>query len=370
MKVVVLTSSRADFGIYLPLLKALDADTFFELSLIVFGTHLSNYHGRTIDEIKKEKFNILETVDSMMLGDSPEAISNAMGNTMARFAGVWSRVANEIDLVFALGDRYEMFAAVSAALPFGIKIAHLHGGETTLGAIDNALRHAISHVSQLHFTSTEHYGQRVAQLIGDEGNIYNVGSLSLENLENISLLDPEAFFNKFEIDINLETILVTVHPETVSLSKNEQYVLEISSALLALSNNYQILITMPNADTMGTLFREAFLNLSAENASIITVENLGVQGYFSVMNSCKFLLGNTSSGIIEAATFKKYVVNIGDRQKGRSQSDNIYNVSFSKVEILNAVSEIGDSKYSGRNIYYQKNVSKNIIKVLKDNSLD
>lgn len=366
MRIAILTSSRADYGIYLPLLKKLKSDNSFDLKMIVFGTHLSRFHGYTIEQIEQDGFEVTEKLETLILGDSETAISNAIGNTIIRFSNLWERLKNQVDLVFALGDRYEMFAAVTAAIPFNIKIAHLHGGETTLGAIDNKFRHAITLMASIHFAATEHYCYKIKQLTGQEKGIHNVGALSLENLENFQLLSKVTFQEKFNIDLSIPTILTTFHPETVSIEKNEVYTQVLIETFRELSQDYQIVITMPNADTMGSMIRDYFTELAVSNSRVICVENFGSLGYFSCMKLCSFLLGNTSSGIIEAASLGKYVINIGDRQEGRARSENVIDVKVNKRDIFNAVLKIDKKQYLGGNIYQSENSSQKIIRVLKD----
>ena len=229
MKVAVLTSSRADYGIYLPLLKALKSDSFFELSIIAFGTHLSQKHGYTLHQIESDGFEVSIKVDTLPVDDTPFAISNAIGKAVSNFSKVWSE--NKFDLVFCLGDRYEMFAACASSIPFNVKLAHIHGGEQTLGAIDDAFRHAITHMSTYHFTTTEAYKNRVIELKGNNNDIYNVGALSIDNLKTLPLYSIEEFKNKFQIDLSEPSILITFHPETVSFEMNETYINEIITAL-------------------------------------------------------------------------------------------------------------------------------------------
>ena len=366
IRVGVLTSSRADFGIYLPLLKALQKEEAFHLELIVFGTHLSKFHGYTVEQIEREGFKIAKRVESLLLGDTPSAIASAYGLTALKFAEYWQENEQNFDVVFALGDRFEMAAAVAASIPFGIKIAHLHGGETTLGAIDNIYRHSISLASQLHFVATEPFAKRLKQLLDDEkASIYNVGSLSLENLKNIDFLSVEAFKNKWQIDLNIKTILVTVHPETVAYQKNLAYCEETIKALEQLANEFQIVITMPNADTAGMVFREAFETLAKKQQSIKIIENFGTQSYFTCMKYAKLMVGNTSSGIVEAASFQKYVLNLGDRQKDRLCGENVIHVPFNHDLIVKNTLEYATKEYNGENIYFKSNPSEIIIQILK-----
>lgn len=366
MKIAILTSSRADYSIYLPLLKALKKDPFFEVSIIAFGTHLSSFHGHTADKIEEDGFKIEHRIEHTLTGDSAHAIATSMGLAFLKFADLWEKEKNTYDLVFCLGDRYEMFAAVSAAVPYQIKFAHLHGGETTLGAIDNEFRHSLTVFSKLHFTATEAYGKRVAAIKGSDENVYVVGSLSLENLKTIRKLSIEELAKKFSLPVSSPFILVTFHPETATGSNNKKNAEEL---IMALQNfrQYQVIITMPNADVTGNTMREVYQHFAASNDQIFLVENLGPEGYFSCMDLCSLVVGNSSSGIIEAASFGKYVVNIGDRQSGRVTSENIISCSTDADSIRKAC-EMGLEKgrYNGKNIYYKENVTKTIIEILKN----
>ncbi|OFY38953.1 MAG: UDP-N-acetyl-D-glucosamine 2-epimerase, UDP-hydrolysing [Bacteroidetes bacterium GWF2_40_14] len=366
-QIAILTSSRADYGIYLPLLKALKEDPFFELRIIAFGTHLSPFHGYTINQIRNDGFEPDYQIESMLAGDSPNAISTAMALTALKFADFWKDHQLDFDLVFCLGDRYEMFAAVTAGIPFNIPFAHLHGGEKTLGAIDNIFRHAITLASKVHFVSCKEYGDRVAELTGSKDNIYYIGALSLDNLNTLTLFSKEEFLLRFSVDLNHPTILVTLHPETVTPEMNGIFVEELATTLLELQK-YQVIITLPNADTNGSLIRRRLLQLPDQSGNrILCFENLGSKGYFTAMKFCSFLLGNTSSGIIEAASFRKDVINLGYRQEGRKQSQNIYNVPFNKTSIFEIVAKIEkEPDYTGENIYFKGNAAKSICSNLKN----
>lgn len=365
IKIGVLTSSRADFGIYLPLLKKLKADKDFELSIIAFGTHLSPYHGHTIDQIEAAGFEVKYKVENMLLTDSSSAIATAMGLTTIKFAGFWSEYANEFDLVFCLGDRYEMFSAIMAGVPFQVPFAHLHGGETTLGAIDNVFRHSITLASEYHFVSTPDAALRVKQITDSDKHIYYIGALSLDNLSDMDLLTIDEFKQQWAVDLSKKTILTTFHPETVDYKHNQYYADELVKTLKSLSS-YQVLITMPNADTAGSIIRKVLADNFSNSDRVFLVENLGAKGYFTAMKYCAFLLGNTSSGIIEAASFGKYVINLGDRQKGRSAGNNVIHTPISVDSIIKAVSRIENSvSLANENIYFNNGAAVQIIKILK-----
>ena len=195
MRIGVLTSSRADYGIYLPLLNKLKADLFFNLEIIAFGTHLSKSHGFTLTEIEKDGFDNIHTISSFISNDDEQAIATSYGLTLLKFADFWQ--TNKYDLIFCLGDRFEMSAAVQASIPFGVRLAHLHGGETTLGAIDNIYRHQITLASDLHFVSSKNNMKKVEQLIGRSKDIYHVGSLSLNDINTFKPIKKVSFFKKF-----------------------------------------------------------------------------------------------------------------------------------------------------------------------------
>lgn len=367
MKIAVLTSSRADFGIYLPLLKRLQSDSSFELELIVFGTHLSMFYGSTIQGINKHGFTVSHTIESMLLTDSEDAIASAIGLTIIKFSDLWKKANKSYDVVFCLGDRYEMFAAVTAGIPYQIPFAHLHGGEDTAGAIDNKFRHSITLASKWHFTSTERHKKRVIEITGTEANVYNVGALSLDNIKEISLYTVESFTEKWGIDLSKKTILTTFHPETAGKSKDELYGDELVKAIQKLSAAYQFLITMPNADTLGNQIRQKLTTAFAGNPAVTMIENLGSESYFSAMHHCSFLLGNTSSGIIEAASFGKYVINLGNRQGGREVGSNVITVPLQSDSIIMAVHTIEQKPpFSSTNIYYNGGATDKIIAILKD----
>ena len=366
MKIGVLTSSRADFGIYLPLLIELKKDSLFSLHIIAFGTHLSPNYGYTINEIKRYDFKSIHEVKTMEgFVDDEAGVSSNYGSTISLFSTFWNK--NKFDLVFCLGDRYEMSAAVQAAIPFRVPFAHLHGGETTLGAIDNIFRHQITLASKLHFATTAKHSEKIIRLTGQVNNIYNVGSLSLNDLHDFQPKNRSILKKLFHIP-NSPYLLVTFHPETIDLDNNIFFGEILEKVFIELQKSLHIVITMPNADTLGSIYRTKFEELSkAFPKRIITVESFGKDYYFDVMHYSTAMLGNSSSGIIEAASFNKYVINVGNRQKGRTASENVYHVEYNIEKILNTVNEVisfGD--YKGENIYWKDKPAKKIIKILKN----
>lgn len=364
MKIGLLTSSRADFGIYYPLVKELIEDSFFDLEIIAFGTHLSEKYGYTVNEIEKQGFKVKHKIETLPQGDSAYAISSSMGETMQKFSTFWD--CETFDLVLALGDRYEMFAAVSAASPFNIDIAHIHAGETTLGAIDNAYRHSISLMSKYLFVSTDTYRQRAIEINQDAECVNNVGALSIDNLKKQRLFSLKEFKDEFNIDLNKPSILSTFHPETMSLAANEHYIHELIESFRVLQTRYQIIITMPNSDTMGLMIRKELEAFGRNNPKVKMVESFGMKGYLSCMKHCSFLLGNTSSGFVEAAYFPKWVINLGDRQKGRIITDNILNSMVTRQDILKKVDFIERTSIPQNvNIYGEGNAAQKMVTQLK-----
>lgn len=360
-KIGVLTSSRADFGIYKPLLDLIKKTTI-DLTIIVFGTHLQKNHGYTINEIRNDNFKNIVKIKGMPKSDSKLEISKGYSKLISNFANFWND--NKFDYVFALGDRFEMSAAVQAGIPFQVKIAHIHGGETTLGAIDNIYRHQISLLSSIHFCSTLKYQKRIKNLIDDSNHIYNVGSLSLNNFEKIKIKSWKIVRKLFSIP-NKKFCLVTFHPETINPENNFKYVKTIKKVLIELSKSTHIVITQANADTYGSLYRNIALDLKELNSHDFSVVNsFGKENYFSAMKNCQFMLGNTSSGIIESASFGKYFINVGKRQSGRLSNDNTINVEFDYKKIITKSKALLNKTYNGNNHYHKKSTAKNILKIL------
>jgi GDP/UDP-N,N'-diacetylbacillosamine 2-epimerase (hydrolysing) len=246
-------------------------------------------------------------------------------------------------------------------------VAHISGGEITLGAIDNIFRNSLTLMSKLHFASTEKYKEQIIKIIGEEHRheVFNVGSLSIDNLKNVDFLSIDEFRDRFNIDLTKKSIIITFHPETVSYKKNEIHVDEIIAALSEL-NDYQLIITMPNADTMGNMIRLKLKNFIDTYSNAIGIESFGTVGYLTCMKHCKFMLGNTSSGFVEASFFPKFVINLGDRQKGRIETPNIYTTSVTKQNILSAVKKLETtSQLDNCNIYGNGDASIKIVEVIR-----
>lgn len=367
MEIAVLTSSRADFGFYRPLLNLIDKKKDVHTNLVVFGTHLSKMHGYTIADIKDSGYIVFKEIHVIPKGDTPADIAKTIGNAHLKFADFWSD--NHFDLILCLGDRYEMFAAISASIPFNIPIAHISGGEETLGAIDNVYRHSLSVMAKFHFTNTQKNAERVKQITGSTKNIYHTGSLAIDNVNDTKLYNSNEFKELFNFELNEPFILFTFHPETVDYEMNKEYAQVIENLLIDVK--YNVLVTMPNADTMGGVIREALHRAADKNKNICLIESLGSKGYYTALKNSILVLGNSSSGIVEAASFSRYVINIGNRQLGREVGDNVINCKIDEKEISIAIEEVQKlPRLDNKNIYGDGNASIKIYEVLKKISND
>ncbi|MFI5204422.1 MAG: UDP-N-acetylglucosamine 2-epimerase [Flavobacteriales bacterium] len=364
INIAVLTSSRADFSIYLPLLIALNKNKRFKVEIIAFGTHMSKKHGYSVADIKANGVKVTHKIPFKLKGDKPSDIAKNIGVVVEQFSSLWRRIAGKTDLIICLGDRYEMFAAVLASVPFNIPVAHIHGGEETLGAIDNIFRHSISQMSTLHFTSTARHAQRVKQLVPHNKHVYNVGALGIDSMLMVKKLSGKEFIKKFGFSLK-NPVLATLHPETAGNISNLELVKAFTGAMKQIAKNSQVVVTLPNADAEGSLLRKYMLkNLKGVN-SVRLVESLGVRGYYTALANCKMVIGNSSSGIIEAATFKKWVINIGDRQKGRTRSVNTVDCGLNEKIIMQYYSKLGRSEqFKGQNVYGTGGTSTAIINAL------
>lgn len=329
----LVTTSRADWGIYRSLLKAIQRHEDLALHLIVAGMHLSPEHGLTVRHIEEEGFSIGDRVECLPASDDPAGVALAMGQGVAGFAKSLSQ--NRPDILVVLGDRYEMFAAACAAAPQKIPLAHIHGGELTQGALDDQFRHAMTKLSHLHFTATEGYAKRVIQMGEEPWRVTVCGALSLDNLDDIPLLDKAQLASELEFDLSQAPLLVTYHPETLSEVPPADQVQEVLAALDHL--RHPVVFTMPNTDAGGMEIAQLIRAFASERPWASIRDNLGSKRYFSLMNHAAAMVGNSSSGIIEAASFGLPVVNIGDRQKGRVKAANVIEAGLEKNSVAQAI---------------------------------
>lgn len=369
--VAVVSVGRSDYGIYLPILRQIQTEPDLKLLLFVSGMHLSPRHGSTIHMIEADGFPVTEKVEMLSNSDSPVDIASAIGRGVIGFAQVYEHVP--LDILVTLGDRFEMYSAVLAALPFNIPVAHIHGGEITKGAIDDALRHSMTKLSHLHFVSTQTYAKRVIQLGEEPWRVTVSGAPSLDNLETIKYLDRSTLQKQLGIDLGKQVLLVTFHPVTLELENTEIQIAELLSAIE--QSNCPALFTIPNADSGGGLIAEKITTFVATHANAKLVDNLGTQAYFSLMKYAAAMVGNSSSGIIEAPSFSLPVVNIGLRQEGRLRGKNVIDVPYNTNAILKGIRQALDSEFKAGlkgmpNPYHQGNASEIIVNRLKNVPID
>lgn len=368
----LVTTGRADYGIYSPVLKLIKADPELNLHLIVSGMHLSPEFGLTVREIEAEGYEIGDRIETLLSSDSPEGISKSMGLALIGYSQAFAR--SHIDLLVVLGDRFEMHAAALAALPFKIPVAHIHGGEITQGAIDDALRHSITKLSHIHFVATKNFADRVIQLGEEPWRVTITGAPSLDNLQLLDLLDRQEIAEKYGLVLVPGSfLLVTFHPVTLEFENAEWQTTELLTALDRVG--LPCIFTMPNADTHGRVIRKLIQEYADSHPETQAVENLGTQGYFSLMKLASAMVGNSSSGIVEAASFELPVVNVGTRQLGRESGKNVIHVGYQSEEIQEAVKrailpEFRSSLLSMENPYGNGYAAVKICQKLKTMTID
>lgn len=367
----VVTVARSDYGIYPPILRKIQDEPDLELHLIVSGTHLERKFGETVKVIEGDGFKIGEQIKISYASDSPEGIARSMSDAVAGFAKSFSR--SRPDILLVLGDRFEMHAAALAALPFNIPVAHIHGGELTQGAFDDALRHSITKLSHLHFVSTEDNAKRVIQMGEEAWRVTITGAPGLDNLKNIQLLEVDELKLRFNLKISNRFLLVTFHTVTLEYKKTEWHIKELLATLESME--LPVIFTMPNADTNHQIIRREIENFVRKNSWAQVVENLGTQAYFSLMSLAAAMVGNSSSGIIESASFKLPVVNIGTRQEGRIRAQNVIDVNYSREKILEGIRKATSDEFRRSlkdivNPYGIGNASEKILECLKQVTLN
>ena len=329
----VVTTTRADYSYYRPVLSLITSHADLRLHLIVTGMHLSPWFGSTVRAIEEDGFPIAERIEMLVAGDSPAAISSSMGVGVIALAQAFNR--ERPDILLVLGDRFEMLAAAVAALPFAIPIAHIAGGEATEGAIDDAARHAITKMSHLHFVQAPAYRDRVMQMGEEPWRVVVAGAASLDNLHQLTLLSAGELEKRYHIDLAEPPLVVTFHPETLDAADTEHHVAELMAALDAAA--LPVVFTSPNADTSNHPVQRAIDRYVAAHANAWTVVSFGTAGYFSLLKCARAMVGNSSSGIVEAATFELPVVNIGNRQAGRIHDRNVIDVPCARQAIADGI---------------------------------
>ena len=320
-KVCVVTGTRAEYGLLRWVMEEIRESASLELQVIATGMHLSPEFGLTYRDIEADGFRIDRKVEMLLSADTPSGISKSMGVAMIGFADAYDQLRP--DLLLVLGDRYEILAAVTAAMIAQVPIAHLHGGETTEGAFDEAIRHSITKMSHLHFVAAEEYRKRVIQLGENPDRVFQVGGLGIDNIHRLPLLSREALEEALDFSLGERNLLITFHPVTLEQNSSLKQMKELLTAL-KLQERTKLILTMPNADTEGrVLFGmiEEFVRQNPERAKAFT--SLGQLRYLSCLQHVDAVIGNSSSGLAEAPSFRIGTVNIGDRQQGRLKAESV-----------------------------------------------
>lgn len=364
--VCAVTVGRSDWSILSPILHAINLDEDINLSLVVAGSHLSSEYGYTVELITKEGFQIYDYVDMLLSSDTPDGAAKTMGLGVIGFAQSYRRL--NPDLILLVGDRLEAHAAASAALPFRIPVAHIHGGEVTHGAFDDSLRHSITKLSHLHFVTTLEHKKRVIQLGEESWRIHTTGAPSLDNLKSIKFMNLRELSMALGIPETKPPLLVTYHPVTL---ENDDTGYQIAELLAALDESRgPIIFTQSNSDPKTRDITEKIVNYVQRNDNAYYFPNLGTRTYFSLMALARAMVGNSSSGIIEAGSFKLPVINIGNRQMGRTKGKNVVDVGYDRSEISEGI-RTGTSVGFKRSLsdmlnpYGDGDASKRIVEIIK-----
>lgn len=368
-KICFVTGTRADFGLLSSLMHAIKGETQFELQIVATGMHLSPEFGLTYTEIEKEGLNINEKVEMLLSSDTNTGIIKSTGLGMIGFADAINRLSP--DLVILLGDRFETFAAATAAYLSKIPIAHLHGGEVTEGATDEALRHSITKMAFWHLTSTENYKRRVIQLGETPDRVFNVGALGIDNIKKADFFTKDELSESLGFNLDETFAIVTYHPVTLENNTAEEQFINLLKAISSFEN-LNVVFTKPNADANGRVIVnliDAFVKKNTRKYAGFT--SLGSKRYLSLMKLSSLVIGNSSSGIIETPAFGIPTVNIGDRQKGRDRAESVINAQVSTKDIVNAIDKGLSEGFQSKcrtveNVYGMGDSTQKIIDILNE----
>lgn len=367
-KICVVTGTRAEYGLLFWLMKEMQKDKDLKLQIIVIGMHLSPEFGLTYKEIEKD-FKIDKKVEMLLSSDTPVGISKSVGLAQIGLAEAYEEL--KPDMVVVLGDRYEIFSAASAAMIARIPIAHLHGGETTQGAFDEAIRHSITKMSHLHFVAISEYKKRVIQLGENPKRVFNVGGMGIENIKRLKLLNKREFEKSIDFRLNKRNILVTFHPVTLEKQTAKEQFGELLNAIDELKDT-NIIFTKANSDTDGRVINQMIDKYVLKNKDkSVAFTSLGQLRYLSALQYVDMVVGNSSSGLAEAPSFKIATINIGDRQKGRIKAKSVIDSIPDKVHILRAMKKVYSKDFQSelkyvKNPYGNGKTSKKIIEVVKN----
>ncbi len=368
-KILIVTTGRADYGLLYPLIKKIIRSKHITLQLIATGSHLSIQQGNTIQLIEDDnKIQITDTIKMSMEGDTENDICISISTGLTKFSKIFNKL--NPDLLIVLGDRYELWSVCIAAVIHKIPIAHIHGGEATFGLIDDSVRHSVTKMSAFHFASIELYAKRILQMGENPESVFVVGALGIDNIKKIPLMTQKELIKYSGVDFRKKIALMTYHPVTLdSYDSSEKQIQDILDALM--ETDLLVLMTMPNCDTSGNIIYQKIKTFSQKYPEKFTlIKSLGQKGYLSAMKYATLMVGNSSSGIIESASFKLPVVNIGDRQTGRFTSPNIIDCTCSQTTIKKAINKALSDKFKSsiahlKSPYGDGNTAERIVGILE-----
>lgn len=361
-KIAIVTATRAEYGLLTPLIRRVSEDKDLVLDLCVTGAHLSEKQGYTINDIRKDSFPVAHEISILEEGNTPNDISLTMANAVRGFAQCFCD--DRPDMIVILGDRTEMLGVACAAMNERIPIAHIHGGEVTEGAVDDCVRHALTKMSFLHFTATEIYRRRVIQMGEFPDRVFNVGSLGTENIFHEKLLGDKELRLNTGIPQDMPYAVVTFHPVTLEDATAKRQAEMLCKAMDKRDGIFYF-ITKANADTGGDAVNEVFKNYVSGRRNARIMVSLGMRSYLSAVSHAAFVLGNSSSGILEAPVLGTPSVNVGDRQKGRIMADTVINCCPVSAEVINAIDKAMEMKHVKSNIFGDGHTSEKIVEVIK-----
>ena len=370
--VCVVTGTRADYGLLRWVMEGIRQSPDLHLQVIATGMHLSPEFGLTYREIEKDGFAIDRKVEMLLSSDTPAGVTKSMGLGLIGFGEAIEQL--KPDLMLLLGDRFEIFAAAAAAMVARVPLAHLHGGETTEGAIDEAIRHSITKMSHLHFVAAEEYRRRVVQLGEAPERVFLVGGLGIDNIKRLDLLDRAALEASLDFKLGPKNLLVTFHPVTLEKSTAGAQMTELLAALDALEDTH-LIFTMPNADTDGRILIAMIEQFVATHPNARVYTSLGQMRYLSCISQVDGVVGNSSSGLIEVPSFRKGTVNIGDRQRGRLKAGSVIDCAPDRQSIADALRTLYSAEFQSRlatvrNPYGEGGASEKVVRVLQEYPLD
>lgn len=371
-KICVVTGTRAEYGLLGWVIKGIRGTPGLELQVIATGMHLSPEFGLTYREIEKDGFRIDRKVEILLSSDTPVGLTKSMGLGMIGFGEALQQL--QPDLMLVLGDRFEIFSAVAAAMVARIPVAHLHGGEATEGTFDEAIRHSITKMSHLHFVAAEQYRRRVIQLGEHPDRVFLVGGLGIDNIKKLDLLDRPTLEASLGFELGPKNLLVTFHPVTLENATCAQQMAELLAALEQLEDTH-LIFTMPNADTGGRVLFEMIEQFVADHPNARAYVSLGQLRYLSCLRHVDGVVGNSSSGLAEVPSFGKGTINIGDRQRGRLKAESVIDCNPDRRSITAALQRLYSPEFQAmlatvRNPYGEGGASEKIVQVLRDYPLE